>query len=142
MKISLPNAVEPKGAKVADSRGRPSGKGALMLVLLAIGMIAGILLGLLFKVLVLVPAMLLTTAVITVLGFAKGLGFGMIALIVFGAVVSLQVGYIVGSFFATAATPIRYGRRPPATERATDRFAVSDRPQSLPRNTGHLGCTE
>jgi hypothetical protein len=89
-----------------------------MLVLLAIGTIAGILLGLLFKVLVLVPAMLLATAIITVLGFAKGLGFGMIALIVFGAMVSLQVGYIVGAFVATAATP--YHPQPPATERAID----------------------
>jgi hypothetical protein len=98
-----------------------------MLVLLAIGIIAGILLGLLFRVLVLVPGTLLATAVITVLGFAKGLGFGMIALIVFGAAVSLQVGYIVGAFIATAATPIRYGPQPPATERATDQFAVPKR---------------
>jgi hypothetical protein len=98
-----------------------------MLVLLAIGIIAGMLLGLLFKVLVLVPAMLLTAAVITVFGFAKGLGSGMIALIVFGAVVSLQVGYIVGAFIATAATPIRRGPRPPAAERATDQFAVPKR---------------
>jgi hypothetical protein len=90
-----------------------------MLVLLAMGIIAGILLGLLFKVLVLVPAILLATAVITVFGFAKGLGFGMIALNVFGAAVSLQVGYIVGAFIATA-TLTRHGPQPPATERATD----------------------
>jgi hypothetical protein len=77
-----------------------------MVVFLIIGTIAGILLGQLFKSFVLVPATLLATAVvITTIGFANGLGLGMIALIVFGAVASLQIGYIVGCVLHAVALP-------------------------------------
>jgi hypothetical protein len=67
-----------------------------MAVFLVVGTITGVLLGLRFKVLVLVPASLLATAVITVSGFVSGHEPGMIALTVFGAVASLQIGYFVG----------------------------------------------
>jgi hypothetical protein len=63
-----------------------------MIVFLAIGTIAGILLGLRFKVFVLVPAILLATVVI----IASGHELKVTALTVFGTVVSLQIGYIVG----------------------------------------------
>jgi hypothetical protein len=55
--------------------------------------------------LVLVPATLLAAAVITTIGFANGLGLGMIALIVFGAAASLQIGYIVGCVLHAVALP-------------------------------------
>ena len=63
--------------------------------------IAGILLGLRFKVLVLVPAFLVTTLVIVALG--TGQTVSAIVLTVLGAVVSLQIGYIIGSLFRAFA---------------------------------------
>jgi hypothetical protein len=81
-----------------------------MAVFLVVGTIAGVLLGLRFKVLVLVPASLLATAVITVSGFVRGHEPGMIALTVFGAVASLQIGYFVGGILLER-TVVRY--RPP-----------------------------
>ena len=76
-----------------------------MVVFLIIGTIAGMLLGQFLKVFVLVPATLLAAAVITTIGFASGLGLGMIALIVFGAAASLQIGYIVGCVLHAVALP-------------------------------------
>jgi hypothetical protein len=70
-----------------------------MAVFFVVGTIAGVLLVLRFKVLVLVPASLLATAVITVSGFVRGHEPGMIALTVFGAVASLQIGYSWAVFF-------------------------------------------
>jgi hypothetical protein len=67
-----------------------------MAVVLIISAIAGIFLGLYFKLLALVPAMSLATVVVAANGFANGLGVGMIALIVIGAGASLQIGYVVG----------------------------------------------
>ena len=55
--------------------------------------IAGILLGLRFKVFVLVPACLLATAIV----ITSGHGLRATALIVFVAVVLVQIGYIAGS---------------------------------------------
>ncbi len=63
-----------------------------MIVFLAIGTIAGILLGLRFKVFVLVPAILIATIVI----IASGHELKVTALTVFGTVVALQIGYIAG----------------------------------------------
>ena len=76
-----------------------------MVVFLTTGTIAGIVLAQLLKVFVLVPATLLAAAVITTIGFANGLGLGMIALIVFGAVASLQIGYVVGCVLHAMALP-------------------------------------
>ena len=67
-----------------------------MLGFLIIGTIAGIMLGLHFKVLILVPATLLATVVITVTGIASGHELRVIALTVFGTVALLQIAYIVG----------------------------------------------
>jgi hypothetical protein len=89
-----------------------------MIAFLIIGIFAGIILGLRFKVLVLGPATLLVTAAITVSGIASGHEPRMIALTVFGAVASLQIGYFVGSILQVmtpahllARTTVRY--RPP-----------------------------
>jgi hypothetical protein len=63
----------------------------LLVVSLVIGTIAGVMLGLRFKVFVLVPAILLATAIITVSGIVNGHEPRMIALTVFGAVALLQI---------------------------------------------------
>jgi hypothetical protein len=78
-----------------------------MAVFLVVGTIAGVMLGLRFRVLILGPASLLATAVITVSGFVSGHEPRMIALTVFGAVASLQIGYLVGGILL-ARTVVRY----------------------------------
>jgi len=65
-----------------------------MAIFLITGAIAGIILGLRFKVLVLVPAILLATVIIIVSG--SGDKLSVIVLTVVGTAVSLQIGYIVG----------------------------------------------
>jgi len=67
-----------------------------MIVFFIIGIIAGIMFGLRFTVLVLVPAILLATAVITVTGIGSAREAGAIALTVFGTTASLQIGYFAG----------------------------------------------
>ena len=67
-----------------------------MIIVLIVSTIAGVILGLRFKVFVLGPATLLATAAITVSGLASGREPRMIALTVFGTVASLQIGYFVG----------------------------------------------
>jgi len=62
-----------------------------MAVFLVTGAIVGIILGLRFKVLVLVPAILLATIVIVL----SGSDYKLLTLV--GTVVSLQMGYIAGS---------------------------------------------
>ena len=79
----------------------------MMAVFLIVGTIAGVMLGLRFKALVLVPASLLATAIITVSGLVSGHESRMIALSVFGAVASLQIGYFVGVILL-ARTVVRY----------------------------------
>jgi len=74
-----------------------------MAVFLVTGAIAGILLGLRFKVLVLVPASVLA-AVIIIIG-QSGHTLNMIVFTLVGTVVSLQIGYIVGSVFRSLARP-------------------------------------
>jgi hypothetical protein len=67
--------------------------------------IAGILLGLRFKVLVLVPACLLATAIVIL----SGHGLRETALMVFVAVVLIQIGYIAGGLLRVLVA----GRMPP-----------------------------
>jgi hypothetical protein len=64
-----------------------------VLVFLIIGTVAGILIGLRFSVFALIPATLLATGVIIV---TDQHGPRIIAITVFGTVVLLQIGYIVG----------------------------------------------
>ena len=78
-----------------------------MIIFLIIGTIAGIMLGVSFKVLVLVPAILLATAVITVTGIASDDEAWTIALTVFGTAASLQIGYFAGSILCgMVRTPV------------------------------------
>ena len=74
-----------------------------MAVFLIAGAIIGTLLGLRFKVLVLVPASLLATVVVIVSGRDHKLS--MIVLTLVGTLVSLQVGYIAGSVLRFLAQP-------------------------------------
>ena len=66
-----------------------------MAIFLITGAIVGIILGLRFKVLIVVPAILLATVIIIVSGSGEKLS--VIVLTVVGTAVSLQIGYIVGS---------------------------------------------
>jgi hypothetical protein len=72
-----------------------------MVVFLIFGAVAGILLGVCFKVLVLIPAFLLATVVI----IANGSGHTPIEIVLalLGTVVSVQFGYIVGSVLRALA---------------------------------------
>ena len=72
-----------------------------MAIFLITGAIAGIILGLRFKVLVLVPAVLLATVIIIVSG--SGDRLSVIVLTVVGTAVSLQIGYIVGCILRALA---------------------------------------
>ena len=66
-----------------------------MLVFLIAGAVAGILLGIRFKVLVVVPASLL--AAVIVIANGSGDNLGAVVLTLLGTVASLQIGYLVGS---------------------------------------------
>jgi hypothetical protein len=66
-----------------------------MLVFLTSGAIAGVLLGIRFKVLVLVPASLLAAVIVVANG--SGQQLGAVVLTLLGTVASLQIGYVVGS---------------------------------------------
>jgi len=77
------------------------------MAILVICTISGTSLGLFFRVFALVPAMLLATMVITVMGWTHGLGLGMIALTVLGAMALLQIGYVVGCVLHAVALAYR-----------------------------------
>ena len=67
-----------------------------MIGFLAIGAVAGMMLGFRFRVLVLVPATLFVAGVVTAVGLVGGQQFRVIALTAVLTAVLLQVGYIVG----------------------------------------------
>jgi membrane-anchored glycerophosphoryl diester phosphodiesterase (GDPDase) len=73
----------------------------MMVVFLITGAIAGIMLGLRFKVLVLIPAILVATVVIIVNG--SGDKLSVIVLTVVGTAASLQIGYVVGCILRVLA---------------------------------------
>ena len=82
-----------------------------MVVFLVAGAIIGILLGLRFKVLVLVPASVLATVVIIL--SESGNELSVIGLTLVGTLVSLQVGFLTGSilrFLARSYLPERMRR--------------------------------
>jgi hypothetical protein len=66
-----------------------------MAVFLVTGVVIGILLGLRFKVLVLVPASILATVVVIL--SASGRELSVIVLTLIGTLVALQMGYLAGS---------------------------------------------
>lgn len=88
-----------------------------MIVLLAVGIFVGIILGLRFKILVLVPTLLVAVGVVAMVGIAEGHHLNAILLTVFGLIVSLQIGYVVGcvsqhpstvTYQRPMAEPVRY----------------------------------
>ena len=81
-----------------------------MLVFPIAGAIAGVLLGLRFKVLVIVPASVLAAIMIIATGTGQQLGAFILTLLV--TLASLQIGYVVGSILRALVRA-----RLPATER-------------------------
>ena len=79
-----------------------------MAVFLVTSAIAGILLGLRFKVLVLVPASVLATVVVIV--SRSGHELSVIVLTLVGTLVALQMGYIAGSILRFLARTYLPGR--------------------------------
>jgi len=71
-----------------------------MLVFLIAGAIAGILLGIRFKVLVIVPASLL--AAIIIIANGSGHESGAVVLTLLATLAALQIGYVVGSILRVA----------------------------------------
>lgn len=69
-----------------------------MIFFFVIGITAGIMLGLRFKVFVLVPATLLATSAITVTGIVSGHEVRTLAITAFGTATSLQIAYIASCF--------------------------------------------
>jgi hypothetical protein len=69
-----------------------------------IGVVAGIVLGLRFKISIFVPTISFTGAAVVLFGLAGGHEPRMIALALFAAVVSLQIGYIVGKIAVSTQT--------------------------------------
>jgi hypothetical protein len=67
-----------------------------MIVLLAVGIFVGIILGLRFKILVLVPTLLVAVGIVAMVGILDGHHLSAILLTVFSLIVSLQIGYVVG----------------------------------------------
>jgi hypothetical protein len=70
--------------------------GVTMLILMAIGILVGAVLGLRFKVLVLVPVICVALAIVLVDGIARGDGLWWLALAMVVIATSLQLGYILG----------------------------------------------
>ena len=89
-----------------------------MLVLLIAGAIAGILLGIRFKVLIVVPASLLAAVIVVVTEGSHDLGAAVLN--VLGTVASLQFGYVVGSLLRT----LLRARFPAAESHKRDSFAL------------------
>lgn len=73
-------------------------KGGRYDIFFVIGIIAGTILGLRFKVFVLVPATLLATSTITVTGIVSGHEVRALAITAFGTAASLQIAYIASCF--------------------------------------------
>jgi hypothetical protein len=78
-------------------------------------MMAGALLGLRFKVFILVPASLLVAAVTIVGGIVSGHAIGLVVLVTYGTIASLQIGYLAACMLLEYF-PVRATRRfsPPA----------------------------
>jgi hypothetical protein len=68
-----------------------------------IGVVAGIALGRRFKVLVLVPAIALAVMCALTVGLARGESFGSIVLAIVIVCLAIQLGYLLGIFWAKRA---------------------------------------
>jgi hypothetical protein len=83
-----------------------------MVILIMIGILVGAVLGLRFKVLVLVPVVCGALAVVVVNGIARGDGLWQLVLAMTVIAISLQLGYVLGivvRFVMVAARP-NHGR--------------------------------
>jgi len=88
-----------------------------MLAFPVIGIVAGIVLGLRFKISIFVPTISLMAAAVVLFGLAGGQEPRVIGLALFAAVVSLQIGYILGCALQgrhVDADPSERGTRIPA----------------------------
>ncbi len=84
-----------------------------MLILMAIGILVGAVLGLRFKVLVLVPVICVAIPIVLAAGIAHGDGVWRLALAMVVIATSLQVGYILGNvtrFLLGAARVPNHGK--------------------------------
>jgi hypothetical protein len=75
----------------------PFSKGEIMIMLFIVGIIMGTILGLHFKVLILVPTLVTVAAGIVVIGLADGFSLRDTALAGFFTIVALQFGFLGGS---------------------------------------------
>jgi hypothetical protein len=95
------------------------------MTLILIGGILGVVLGVRYKVFVLVPIMCVALAIVAFDAVAHGDGFGRIALMMFSVVTSLQFGYILGSIVVYASLRL-----------AHTRSYASAKPKVFPRSSG------
>jgi hypothetical protein len=85
-----------------------------IMTLILIGGAAGVVLGLRYKVLVLIPIMCVALAVVALDAVAHGGGLGRMTLMMFSIVTSLQFGYILGAIVMhTIARPRPHQQRLP-----------------------------
>jgi ethanolamine transporter EutH len=77
------------------------------MMLILIGGTVGVVLGLRYKVFVLIPAMCVALAIVVLDAVAFGDGLGRIALVMFSIATSLQLGYILGGVVASTISPLR-----------------------------------
>jgi hypothetical protein len=76
-----------------------------MITLVIIGAIAGAVLSIRFRVLALVPAILVATVIVIMLGHHIGQHLGAIALTALATIASLQIGYMLGCVARAKAPP-------------------------------------
>jgi hypothetical protein len=76
-----------------------------MILLAALGVLTGVLLGLRFTILILVPAIIVVWVFTISIDIVGGMGFWWIALDLFVVSIALQVGYVVGA----ALSLLRHG---------------------------------
>src|SRR5581483_6636199 len=89
-----------------------------MLALAMLGLLAGAILGLRFKVQILVPAIMLTTVAVTIGGLFIEVSFGTIAISVLLSAIALQIGY-----FCPALIRLRPGAADVAQRAKTESVA-------------------
>jgi hypothetical protein len=92
--------------RVIHSEASLAMKEPVMMGFLTVSTIAGMILGLYFRVYVLVPTLFLEAAAITIFGFFAGAEFEAVLLTVVAAISSLQFGYFGGCLAAAQRGPI------------------------------------
>jgi len=89
-----------------------------MMTLVIITLLAGIVLGQRFKILILLPGITVVVIAALAIGIARAEHFGSIALMAVSAAATLQVGYLIGTAiraFLVSARAARIYRGPVAT---------------------------